>query len=117
MKKIALLLLLLVSFSSVKAQNKTQEKKINYFVEAAATTFSLDASKTKELLDARNVYVSKFMAINKAGNAGTLSVADKKAKLNEVNNDFNAAFYSITGKTAAESKPFFDRMRNELKGV
>ncbi|MDW5288065.1 hypothetical protein [Formosa sp. PL04] len=117
MKKILFILMLVCSFSSAFAQNKTQEKKINYFVDAANKEFSLDKAQTKSLLKARNTYVSEYMAVTKDFKAGTLTQDEKKTKLNVVNGDFNQSFSDITGKTQQELKPFSERMQTELKKV
>ncbi len=117
MKKIVFVLVMMISFSGVFAQNKTQEKKIKYFVEAATKEYSLDAAKSKELLAARNTYITNFMDVNGKVKSGAISEDDKKAKLNDVNNEFNAVFSKITGKSAIELKPFFERMREELKSI
>ncbi|WP_211316278.1 hypothetical protein [Flavobacterium faecale] len=117
MKKIVLVLMMMVTFSAAFAQNKTQEKKIKYFVDAATTEFKLDASKSKELLDARNTYITNFMDVLKKAKSGELSAEDKKGKMNEVNSAFNAEFSKVTGKTQAELKPFFERMRDELSSI
>ena len=117
MKKIVVVLVILVSFSGAFAQNRTQEKKIKYFVEAATKEFSLNVAQSKELLAARTTYITNFMEVNGKVKSDELSDDDKKAKLNDVNNEFNAVFYKITGKSASELKPFFVRMRDELKNI
>ena len=117
MKKIVLVLMMMVSFSGAFAQNKTQEKKIKYFVDAATTEFALDAAKSKELLKARNTYITNFMEVMSQAKSGELSDDAKKTKMNEVNGEFNEVFSKITGKSAAELKPFFVRMREELSSI
>ncbi|WP_366184010.1 hypothetical protein [Flavobacterium ovatum] len=117
MKKIVLVLMMMVSFSGVFAQNKSQEKKIKYFVDAATTEFKLDASKSKELLNARNTYITNFMDVIGKAKSGEISADDKKEKMNEVNGAFNSEFSKITGKSASELKPFFERMREELSSI
>ena len=72
MKKILLVLFMVASFSGVHAQNKTQQKKINYFVEAAVKEFNLNKDQQKELLDARSAYIDKYMAIMKDFNEATI---------------------------------------------
>ena len=117
MKKLVLVLIMIASFTGVSAQNKTQEKKIKYFVEAAVKEFDLNKDQEKELLDARNGYVSDFMAVQKDFKSGGLSEDDKKTKMNEVNKGFNEQFIQITGKTNKELQPFLARMRDELPKV
>ncbi|GIZ08879.1 hypothetical protein [Flavobacterium sp. UMI-01] len=117
MKKIVFAMMMMLVFSGAFAQNKTQEKKIKYFVEAATKEFSLDAAQSKQLLDARNAYITGYMDVmSKVKNEG-LSDEDKKNQLNEVNKDFNNAFSKITGKPLSELQPFFARMRDELNKI
>lgn len=117
MKKILLVLVMVASFSGVYGQNKTQEKKINYFVDAAAKEFSLDSDQKKELLEARHAYISDFMAVQKDSKSGTISDEEKKEKMNKVNSSFMAVLAKITGKTPKDLQPFLGRMRDELKNV
>lgn len=112
MKKLVLVLVLMASFTGMTAQNKTQEKKIKYFVEAAVKEFSLNADQHKQLLDARNAYITDYMKVSKSAEGD-----DKKAKLNEVNKSFNQVLSEITGKTFSELQPFLARMRDELQNV
>ena len=116
MKKIILALLMMISIGAV-AQNKSQEKKIKYFVEAATKEFSLDAKQSKELLDARNAYITEFMAVQDQVKSGEVSQEDKPKKMNEVNKKFNDVFSKITGKPLSELQPFFGRMREELQNI
>lgn len=117
MKKIVVVLMMMVSFAGVFAQNKTQEKKIKYFVDSATTEFKLDAAKSKELLEVRNTYITNFMDVVNKAKSGALSAEDKKDKMNDVNGAFNTEFSKITGKSQAELKPFFERMREELSSI
>ncbi|MDO7173106.1 hypothetical protein [Mariniflexile sp. AS56] len=112
MKKLALVLIMIASFTGVYAQNKTQDKKIKYFVEAAVKEFSLNEDQHKELLDARNAYITDYMTAAKSSEG-----EEKKTKLNEVNTKFNQILAKITGKTNGELQPFLARMREELPKV
>ncbi|MCW2119010.1 hypothetical protein [Flavobacterium sp. 7A] len=117
MKKIVLVFVMMISFVGAIAQNKSQEKKIKYFVDSATTEFKLDDAKSKELLKARNTYVTNYMEVFSKAKSGEISKDDKKEKMNEVNSAFNAEFSKITGKSGAELKPFFEKMRNELSSI
>jgi uncharacterized membrane protein YqgA involved in biofilm formation len=117
MKHIILVLALVLSVGTTLGQNKTQEKKINYFVEAAAKEFSLNIEQSKELLSARIAYVDNFMAVNKQMKNGVASGDDKKQKINEINQNFMQEFAKISGKTQGELKPFLSRMREELPNI
>lgn len=112
MKKLVLVLVMMASFTGLNAQNKTQEKKIKYFVEAAVKEFSLNADQHKQLLDARNAYITDYMKVSKSAEGD-----DKKSKLNEVNKSFNQVLSEITGKTFSELQPFLARMRDELPNI
>ena len=112
MKKLLLVLIMVASFTGVYGQNKTQEKKIKYFVEAAVKEFDLNKDQHKELLDARNAYITDYMSVSKATQGD-----DKKAKLNEVNKSFNEVLIRITGKSLSELQPFLARIRDELPTV
>lgn len=117
MKKIVLGVVMMILSVGVFAQNKTQEKKIKYFVEAATKEFSLDAKQNKELLDARNTYISEFMDVQEQVKSGAISQEDKPKKMNEVNKKFNDVFSKITGKPVNELQAFFARMREELQNI
>lgn len=117
MKKLILVLLMVTSFAGVNAQNKTQEKKINYFVDAAVTEFQLNKDQQKELLAARIAYIDNFMAIMKDAKDGAISDEEKKTKNNELSQSFNQKLIKITGKTMNEIQPFLTRMREELKNI
>ncbi|WPR71362.1 hypothetical protein SLW70_15720 [Flavobacterium sp. NG2] len=116
MKKIIVAFLMMVSVGAF-AQNKTQEKKIKYFVEAATKEFNLDAKQSNELLDARNNYITGYMDVMAQVKSGEVSQEDKQNKLNEVNKKFNDVFSKITGKPLSELQPFFSRMREELQNI
>lgn len=117
MKKIVLGLVMMILSLGVFAQNKTQEKKIKYFVDAATKEFSLDTKQNKELLDARNAYITEFMEVQEQVKSGAISQEDKPNKMNEVNKKFNEVFSKITGKSLADLQAFFARMREELQNI
>ncbi|WP_066219006.1 hypothetical protein [Formosa haliotis] len=117
MKKILLLLLVLVSFSTMYGQNKSQQKKIDYFVNAADKEFNLNESQHKALLDARNAYITDYMGVMKDFKSGSITAEEKKSKLNDVNTNFNTTFSQIAGKTPKELQDFSKRMQVELKKV
>lgn len=117
MKKIFLTLLLVVGFSSVYGQQKWQMKKINYFVDAAAKEFNLDKDAKAKLLEVRTAYFLDYMKTMKEAKAAGLEQAEKRKKLNAVNQEFNKNLREISGKTGQEIQPFLKRMRDELKNV
>lgn len=117
MKKLILLLLVTVSFSTVYGQNKKQEKKIKYFVEAAVQEYDLNKDQEKQLLDARNAYITEYMAVMKDFKAENINADEKKEKMGAINKGFNKTFAELTGKKMKDLQPFFKRMREELKNV
>ncbi len=48
---------------------------------------------------------------------GEISEDEKKTQSNEVNNKFNKYFSELTAKNWNELKPFFDRVREEMKAL
>jgi hypothetical protein len=114
MKKICLVMLLLVASLSF-GQDKYQIKKISYFVDAAQKEFNLDQAKTKELLAARTTYFNDYIKVMNAAKNNEITDDEKKSQSNEVNNKFNKYFGELTGKSWNDLKPFFDRIREELK--
>ncbi len=116
MKKI-LLIMLFLTVSMSFGQDKYQMKKINYFVDAAQKEYNLDKTKTKELLDARTAYFNDYQKVMAAAKSGEISDDEKKTQSNEINNKFNKYFGELTGKSGNELKPFFDRVREEMKSL
>lgn len=117
MKQIILTLLVFFTVVISFGQDKYQMKKINYFVDAAQKEFSLDKTKTKELLDARTAYFNDYQKVMAAAKSGEISDDEKKTQSNEVNNKFNKYFGELTGKSWNDLKPFFDRVREEMKSL
>ena len=117
MKKIILTLVLLVAFTATYGQQKLQMKGINYFVDAAAVEFKLDAVAKAKLLETRTTYFMDYMKTIKVAKAEGLEQTEKKEKLNAVNQRFNKALIRITGKNGKEIQPFLKRMREELKDI
>lgn len=117
MKKILLLLLLAVTFSTAGAQNKVQQKKIKYFVTQATKELDLNRRKSKKLLKTRKQYVLDYLEIAKNFKKGDLSQGEKKVEINDVNMNFNNKFAEITEKPSADIKKFMTRMRKELPNI
>ncbi|WP_282080373.1 hypothetical protein [Aquimarina algiphila] len=117
MKKIILTILLAITFITTYGQNKYQERQNNYFVEAAAKEFNLNESQKNELKDIRMTMVSAYINANKQEKNGDIVAEEKKRKTMEASKIFNNAVIKLTGKTYEELKPFFSRMREELKKV
>ncbi|MDC0177458.1 hypothetical protein OAJ14_04830 [Polaribacter sp.] len=117
MKKIVLTLVLLVAFTATYGQKKWQMKKINYFVDAAAKDFNLDKEAKAKLLKVRTAYFMDYMKTMKAAKAEGLEQAERRKKLNVINQAFNKDLIEITGKTGKEIQPFLKKMREELKDV
>ena len=92
-------------------------KKINYFVDAAQIEYSLDKKQTKELLDAWSADFIDYQKVFSAAKNGEISEDEKKTQSNEVNNKFNKYFSELTAKNWNELKPFFDRVREEMKAL
>ena len=117
MKKIVLTFVLLVSFTVTYGQQKWQMKKINYFVDAAVKEFNLDKDAKAKLLEVRTSYFMDYMKTMKEAKAEGLEQAEKRKKLNGVNQSFNKDLREISGKNGKEIQPFLKRMRLELKDV
>jgi len=117
MKQIILSLLVFFTVAVSFGQDKYQMKKINYFVDAAQKEYSLDKKQTKELLDARTAYFNDYQKVFSAAKNGEISDEEKKTQSNEVNNKFNKYFSELTEKNWNELKPFFDRVRDEMKSL
>ncbi|WP_346882155.1 hypothetical protein [uncultured Algibacter sp.] len=117
MKRIILLLLLAITFSTAGAQNKVQEKKIKYFVTEATKELDLSKRKSRKLLKTRKQYVLDYLEIAKNFKKGDLSPGEKKVEINDVNMAFNSNFAEITGKPSADIKKFMTRMRKELPNI
>jgi len=117
MKQIILTLLVFFTVTVSFGQDKYQMKKVNYFVEAAQKEYSLDKTQTKDLLDARTAYFKEYQKVFSAAKNGEISDDEKKTQSNEVNNKFNKYFSELTGKNANELKPFFERIREEMKAL
>lgn len=116
MKKL-LVFVLFLTVSVTFGQNiKTQQKKIEYFVEAATKEFNLSADQTKELLVFRTEMAQSYLDLNKAVKEG-LSDDEKKAKNQEISKSFNAKLTKLVGKSYKEIEPFLNKMREELKSV
>jgi len=117
MKKIILIAVLLVVSVTAFGQNKWQQKQINYFVDAATTEYSLDNKQVKELTKARVEMVNEYSEIGKEVKAGTLSDEDKKVRGQETSKKFQKVMSKLTGESYQELKPFYERMREELKNL
>jgi len=115
MRRLILVLTLIMAVSTTFGQDKWQQKKIDYFVEAAVKEFKLDNRQGKELLKTRTDYFNDYMVIIKNGKDGKISEEEQKTQLNEHNQNFNIKLKEITG--ADNIQPFLVRMRDELKNV
>ncbi|CAH8284190.1 hypothetical protein EV196_103295 [Mariniflexile fucanivorans] len=115
MKQIILVLILTMAVSTTFGQDKWQQKKIDYFVEAATKEFKLDNKQKKELLVLRTDYFNDYMVIIKNGKEGEITEEEQKTQLNEHNQNFNIKLKEITGSNNIQ--PFLVRMRDELKNV
>ncbi|TYA92136.1 hypothetical protein [Seonamhaeicola marinus] len=115
MKKIIALAAFLCVVSMSFGQNKWQQKKIDYFVEAAAKEFKLDKKQTTKLSKVRTTYFLEYMEIVKKAKSGAITQEEKKSQINAHNQKFNTNLKAITGTDNVQ--PFLVRMRNELKNV
>lgn len=115
MKKIVLAALFMLTATVTFGQNKWQQKKIDYFVEAAAKEFKLDKKQTNKLLKVRTTYFLEYMEIVKKAKSGVITPEEKKSQINAHNQKFNANLKAITGTDNVQ--PFLVRMRDELKNV
>lgn len=117
MKKIILLLLTVVSFSTVYGQSKWHEKQNNYFVEQAAKEYNLSDDQKVELKKNRMEMVTAFISTNSALKSGEITKEERKEKTSEASKIFNSYFSQLVGKPYAEVAPFLKRMREELKNL
>ncbi|UMB61709.1 hypothetical protein MHL31_05760 [Lutibacter sp. A80] len=117
MKKVILLIILLVTVSTTFGQKiKTQQKKINHFVEAATKEYDLNKDQVKELVEFRTEMVQSYLDLNKAVKEG-LSKENRKVKSQEISKTFNTKFIKLVGKSYKEIAPFLAKMREELKNI
>ncbi|TGV01885.1 hypothetical protein [Flavivirga rizhaonensis] len=118
MKKIVLILLVVVSFSTTTyGQSKWHEKQNNYFVEQAGKEFGLKNDQKKELKEKRMEMIMSFVNSNKALKNGELTKEQQKEKRREASKKFNSYFSQLVGKPYAEVEPFLKRMRDEIKNL
>jgi uncharacterized protein YjbJ (UPF0337 family) len=117
MKRIILTLLVAFVATAAFSQNKWQQKKIDYFVDAGTAEFKLDTKQTKELSKTRTAYFLEYMEIINKEKAGDITEDEKKTQVNAHNQKFNNDLKEITGKENDEIQPFLKRMRDELKDV
>ncbi|WP_299556472.1 hypothetical protein [Seonamhaeicola sp.] len=115
MKRIILGVLFLFTALVTFGQNQWQQKKIDYFVEAAAKEFKLDKKRTKTLSKVRTTYFLEYMEIVKKAKSGAITEEEKKTQINAHNQKFNADLKEVTGSDNIQ--PFLARMREELKNV
>jgi len=115
MKQIIFGLLFLFTATVAFGQNQWQQKKIDYFVEAAAKEFKLDRKQEKQLSKSRTDYFLGYMEIVKKAKKGDISGEEKKNQLNNHNQNFNKSLKEITGEDNIQ--PFLVKMREELKSL
>lgn len=117
MKRIILTLVVALIATVSFSQNDWQQKKIDYFVDAATKEFKLDKKQTKQLSKIRTAYFLDYMVFIKSAKAGDITQEEKKTKVNAHNQQFNSDLKEITGKENKEIQPFLKRMREEIKNV
>ena len=114
MKRIILTLVVALLTTVAFSQNEWQQKKIDYFVDAAAEEFELDKKQTKKLSKIRTAYFLDYMEIIKSAKAGDITQEEKKTKINAHNQKFNDDLKELTGKEKKDIQPFLKRMREEM---
>ncbi len=117
MKKIILLLLTVVSFSTAYGQSKWHEKQNNYFVEKAAKEYDLTAIQKEDLRSNRMKMVMAFVNSTTRYKAGDISLEKRKEITKEASREFNSYFSKLVGQNYKQVAPFLKRMRGELKNL
>ena len=115
MKRILLTLVVILTVSLSFGQNKWQQKKIDYFVEAAVKEYNLNDEQKAELIDFRTKMVMDYAEAQKAKKSGEATQEETKKKNQSFANEFHNKFIKLTGKSYKELEPFLDRVRQELK--
>lgn len=115
MKRLLLTIALVLTVGLTFGQNQWQQKKIDYFVEAAVKEFKLDKKQARELMKVRTTYFLEYMEIVKKAKNGALTQDEKKSKINAHNQQFNKDLKALTETDNVQ--PFLIRMRDELKNV
>ena len=108
MKRIILTLIVVLTVSVTFGQNKWQQEKINYFVEAAVKEYNLNEDQKAELIDFRTKMVMDYSNAQKAKKAGEATQEETKVKYKSYGNAFHNSFIKLTGKSYKELKPFLD---------
>jgi len=117
MKKIIIVLILVLSFSSAYSQGKYHQRQNAHYVEAAAKEFSLDKKQQAELSEIRMDMVKVYMSSNKAFKSDDITKEEKKAKNREASKAYHNKLAKLTGKSYKDMKPWLANMRKELKNV
>ena len=117
MKRIILVLTLLMAVTASFAQDKWQQKQINYFVDSAVKEYSLSENQQKELMTLRTTVVMSYVNSAQKVKDGEMTADEKKEVTSQASKDFNIAMTKITGKSYAELQPFFQRMQEEMKNA
>ncbi|WPR71369.1 hypothetical protein SLW70_15755 [Flavobacterium sp. NG2] len=117
MKRIILVFILLMTATATFAQDKWQQKQIDYFVDSAVKEFGLTENQKKDLMTLRTTVVMAY--VNSAGKLknGEITADEKKEIGQQASRDFNSAMSKMTGKSYAELQPFFQKMQEEMKNV
>ncbi len=115
MKKIFLVLVLVMSVSASFGQNKWHISQNDKFVAAAAVEYNLDEDQQEVLRESRMEMVTAYLNSNKDFKNGDITKDEKKEITSKASKAFNTTMTKLTGKSYKELKPFFDRMREELK--
>jgi hypothetical protein len=117
MKKIVFTLLMFAFISMSFGQNKYQDNKNKYFVEAAAKEYDLNEDQKEELMDIRVEMVSAYMSSHKSFKYGDITKEEEKSLNQEASKTFHTKLAKITGKTYAEMKVWLGNIRKELKNM
>lgn len=117
MKKIIIVLITVLSFSSMYSQGKFHQRQNTHYVEAAAKKFNLDAKQEATLSEVRMDMVKAYMSSNKAFNNDEITKEEKKAKNREASKVYHTKLAKLTGKSYNDMKPWLAKMREELKDV
>lgn len=117
MKRIILVLTILMTVTATFAQDKWQQKQINYFVDSAVKEYKLSENQQKDLMAARITVVMTYVNSAEKVKNGEMTADEKKEVASQASKDFNIAMTKMTGKSYAELQPFFQRMQEEMKNA
>lgn len=116
MKKITLVLALFAFILTASAQKKNNYyegrfERAEIFAKVAAAEFNLTEKQQKEVYEIKLKHFEEQSAANKKFKKGEITEEEKKAP----NRNFGREFKKYHGKDYAELKPFYTKVKKEMK--